>query len=354
MAAELSEQEKTRLAEMQKGAERWIKDERPVATSNNYKIGLKRYRECCAENGFDTPVNHPAMVVVCMKKLRDEGYSESTINNSMLSAVNDEFKYSADGSPTQHRLVIDAKRIVAQTTPAPKRRTEFKRSEFSELLQSMHKAMTSTAAPLEKFQISRDVLMFLFVYKVLARPEAVTRIRVEQVTEQGINRDGQDGISEDCEEADETEETVLQVVLVDGKTNKGGPPHVALIANGADDLFSALQWYRLYTAFEKEMRGPRLRPNAFFYGVSRGKFGDPLAPSTINSRLKKHLKRPELIGLSAHGLTVYSFRVAGVSQAIRAGVDPRLVRLHGNWKSAVVERYICDEADARLAVSDAL
>ena len=83
------------------------------------------------------------------------------------------------------------------------------------------------------------------------------------------------------------------------------------------------------------------------------RFGNKLKPATVNKRLKHHLSFVANL-MDCGGLTAYCFRVAGVSQALRKGVEARLLKRHGNWKSWAITHYICDEEEALLSVTDAL
>jgi hypothetical protein len=67
----------------------------------------------------------------------------------------------------------------------------------------------------------RDYCMILQTYLVTTRPEATVRVLAEDVTESTLGEPG-------------APQKVRQVILRDGKTNKGGEPHVCLI-DASDD-----------------------------------------------------------------------------------------------------------------------
>ena len=120
------------------------------------------------------------------------------------------------------------------------------------------------------------------------------------------------------------------VAIADGKTNRGGEDHIALVAPGRDPLFNLVMWHSIYLGLERRCRGERPRPATLFYNLARdARFGNKLKPATVNKRLKHHLSFVANL-MDCGGLTAYCFRVAGVSQALRKGVEARLLKRHGS------------------------
>jgi hypothetical protein len=276
-----------------------------------------------------------------MQARLEDGKSESTINNTLCAAVADHFRYGAT-HPTRDPLIADTKKLVAQRSPAPKKRKKAELGLFTRLNAYM------VSKPLESSDLQflirlRDYCMLLHVYMVMTRPEATVRLlEVDYSTVMIPTNAG--------------EETALQIYSRDGKTNLGGPPHVALITarpEGARELNLPF-WLKTYTDMEatvRQLKGIPVRPATMFYNLTTKAFGRQLAPSTITSSFKRHTKAA---GIPAEGITAYSFRVLGVSEAIRQKVAMHIIKRHGNWKSDAVYSYLCDTDDERLETSRAL
>jgi site-specific recombinase XerD len=267
-----------------------------------------------------------------------EGKAESTINNTLCAAVADHFRFS-DSHPTRSEVVSLAKRVVRQNTPPPKRRKRPPATIFRDLVIHLFTNPGQGRAYLVKL---RDYCMILQTYLVTSRPEATVRLLAEDVTKQTLGEPGE-------------LQKVRQVILRDGKTNRGGEPHVSLIdANdGGDPPRNYSWWLDLYEQVERDWRASlgRQRPKTMFYNLTAKQFGKELSPKTITSRLRKYLKEASLDG---SGITAYSLRAMAVSDAVRKQVSMHLIQRHGNWKSAAVYRYVYDDPSEQLEVSRAL
>jgi hypothetical protein len=270
----------------------------------------------------------------------DEGKAESTINNTMCAAVADRYRYEGT-RPTEDKLVSAAKKIVAQCSAPPKRRKKADLTFLNELNRYLFTRLASTTDTQFLARL-RDYCMFLLTYMAMTRPEATVRLlaadfsTIEVPTSEGT-------------------EVTLQIYSRDGKTNKGAPPHAILITakEGGDSALNLLTWVKMYTDTEAAGRlaTGRPRPTAMFYNLTKAAFGQELAAPTVTSRLKKHAADA---GIPAQGITAYSFRVLGVSEALRKQVSIHLIKRHGNWKSDAVYSYVCDTDEERLATSRAL
>ena len=324
----------------------WIKEKRPPNTSKTYAsavTGSCGYDEFCQRNGLSHVAHKPEVLVACMKEKLEQGKAQSTINNTLVSAVSDKYRYSAE-NPATSQLVKDAKRIVAQNTPAPKKRKEVPRETFAALLDEILRQTAATMVPIARLYLARDALMFLSVYKLYTRPDGAVNLDVEDVTVETIYED-------------DKQEEVLQAVIRDGKNNRGGEPHVALLASGIDPRFDLIRWFKMYTLLEESVRAELKlgdRPKSLFYALGGRTPGARLKPQTINKRLQRYKGNPALAGIDMDGITAYCFRTAGVSQAIRLGVNLRLVQRHGNWKSMAVLAYVNESIEQRLEVSRVL
>jgi hypothetical protein len=77
-----------------------------------------------------------------------------------------------------------------------------------------------------------------------------------------------------------------------------------------------------------------------------------LSPKTVTSNFRTLGTQAGIVNIKQY--SAYSFRVAGVTEAYKAGVSLHHIKLHGNWKSNAVMRYICEDDDDRLAFSRAI
>lgn len=322
----------------------WVQEMRPKNTSKAFRAGGAKYDAICEKLGLSEGKHRPEVLAKAMRVCFEAGQAESTINGSLVSAVSDRYRDTPWCNPANSQLVKDTKKVVAQNTPAPKKRKEMPREKFGSLLKEISRLVAEAKTLRDQLIRVRDAFALLAVYKIYTRPDGVVSLLTVDVSEQAFVIDGQN-------------EKVLEVIVRDGKNNRGGEPHVALIAEGRDPLFSLLTWSQAYAQIEAAYRasvGWADRPRTLLYCLEGPNKGGPLAPATINRRLKQYLHLPCLAGESMKGITAYSFRVAGVSQAVRAGVDLRLVQRHGNWKSMAVLAYVAEDVGQRLEVTRAL
>jgi hypothetical protein len=333
-------------AKLERELQQYVLDNRPTPTSKSYKYGLKLFTEVCEEKGFAPDTSSIGSLAACMRELLERGYSESTINNSVCSSVADVHRHTSTRSPTESRLVVDMKKIVKRKTPAPKRRKQIPRGKCIELLDHLNLEAKSHARALHTRKLLmclRDALMFLFVYKVWTRPDQAVNLK----------RDA-------CEFSDFEGKETLMVHVFGGKNNPGRN-HTVLLCAGNSPSLNILEWLKRYQAAEElfwsEM-GISERPATLFYNLQTAKsklLGGNLKPPTINSRLKAAgLRMSPPFNFPNGGMSVYGLRVAGVSRAIKSKVAMHLVKRHGNWSSDAVERYICEEDEERLKVSECL
>ena len=67
------------------------------------------------------------------------------------------------------------------------------------------------------------------------------------------------------------------------------------------------------------------------------------------------LNAVEEIGLDRKAFGTHSLRRGGATSAARAGVDDRLFKKHGRWKSEnAKDGYVSEDLTARLSVSQSL
>ena len=323
----------------------YVQDQRPENTSQAYAFGWSLFERYCAEQAVQ-PAPNEALLAGCMRSLLERGYARGTING-VPSAVADRYKFD-NFSPSCTPLVRAMKRVVIQHTLPPKRRKEIPRSTFRLLIIRMLTLFHQTSSLLLKTTLVRDLIAFLLIYKAYMRPERVVELGHDDTEERFVDSDpdldGNPGPLELC----------LQILVRDGKNNRGGHPHVVLLCAGREECFNLIQWRRTYLRLEQALRqerGVTVRPPTLLYNLHTP-FGKNLSPSTVTGRLKRYRHMFPDIGLEH--LTAYCFRVAGVSDAVRQGVKLHLIQRHGNWRSLAVFRYVCEDDAEALKVTRVL
>ena len=66
------------------------------------------------------------------------------------------------------------------------------------------------------------------------------------------------------------------------------------------------------------------------------------------------LGRLQKVAPAGLNLGLHSLRASGVTAAAAAGVDERLYKRHGRWRSDAVHGYVKDSVNSRLSVSKSL
>jgi hypothetical protein len=279
-----------------------------------------------------------------MRHYTAQGLSESTINNTLVSAVADMFRYDPVNAPTHGRQVKDAKAVVRMLTPPPRHTTRVPRWAIAKILMAMAVELNASSCQLVRLRVLRDICMFLCVYKVFARPSSVVKILSIDIDILSLQLHS--GVTE----------LVASFSMRNGK-NFQGRAHTALVAAGSDPLFNLVSWLQAYLtqcSLVLPQRGLGF-PSTLFFNTqpSATAIGKPLSASSVNSRFQYYrtLVQPPLPALD---FTAYGLKVEGVSQAVKNGVNMRLIQRHGNWKSDAVFEYIRDDEIAQLSVTRAL
>src|SRR4051812_36613922 len=94
-------------------AEGWIADNANVNTVRTYTTYQKQFLAWLEENEIAFGAVRPPHVVCWMRELVERGLSVNTINSAAVSAVADLYRFE-ENSPTRHKLVQAAKRVVAK------------------------------------------------------------------------------------------------------------------------------------------------------------------------------------------------------------------------------------------------
>ena len=136
-------------------------------------------------------------------------------------------------------------------------------------------------------------------------------------------------------------EDVLFVFIEQSKTDQLRIGHTIVLSAAEDSMTCTLAWFARVSRF-------RVPGAGYFFHTAQG---TKLSEKTPNGRLKVWFERLNLPGKDYGS---HSCRRGGATAAVKAGVELRLVKRHGNWRSSCVDVYITDDIDAMLRVSQGI
>ena len=179
----------------------------------------------------------------------------------------------------------------------------------------------------------RDGCMLVIGMEGMMRGSEVTRLRDSDVW------------------VEETAEgPVLFLYIWKSKTDQGERGHTIVLAGKPGSPICPVAWVARW-------RGVRGESDWFFHALNRS--GVPkcranrteLARATMNHVVKGCAAA---LGRDPSGYGSHSCRRGGCTAAFAAGVEERLIRRHGRWRSSCVFLYVVDSPKARLSVSDSI
>lgn len=181
----------------------------------------------------------------------------------------------------------------------------------------------------------RDRCMFMLAYHAFLRASEVVRLKRGDITFT-------------MEEVDGVRMTVMRV-HVDrmAKNDKERKGHDRLVGERApEDPLCMVRCMEEYLAGTNDVPGgaPLFMTEA----------GAKMSGDTPNGRLKVWLRALHLPETDVSTYGFHSLRAGAATEAARAGVHERHIKLHGNWKSDAVRVYIRPDVSDRLRVSGAL
>ena len=294
-----------------------------MKTYSSYQKDFMRF---CAE--LEVP-HYPASDVTVADYLihlvEERKLARGTINDVATSAIADFHRFDDNLNPQRSALVRNVKKAVVRLTSAPKEKRPLK----ADTLKKIHDAMD-----LSTFVNIRDYFMFLLCYKGFLRQSECSRLEPGNVWLDVIDVKG-------------VQTPVLFIFVVMKKNDQGKFGHTIVL--GADDekWKCPLTWFTLYNNAVKQ-RKPHNR-SAFFFRDRGEQSG--LCDKHVNSGLKRACKEA---GIPVTQFSSHCFRTGGVTAAIEAGIELRLIARHGDWKSSAIFRYIKDDFAKLLAVSKAI
>jgi integrase len=300
----------------------WLRASAPKNTQNSYQTYKKQFKEFCEKRNLPHFPTRPEIVAAFMRYLHEERHlAQSTINKLAVAAVADEYKFTGIPAPTKDPLVKATKAVIGRLAKPPKAKEPFTKELFDQMI------IKAT----DKYVDIRDIFMFMIMMKAMLRESEAVALKKNDVWIEQIEVNGQ------------TEE-VLFVFVEKSKTDQERRGHTIVLA--ASDECRArcpIAWFKMYTV---------TRNGSSEFLFHKEKNDQKLSDKTPNHRLKSWLhrigeKNPQKFGS-------HSMRKGGATAAAESGIEERLIKKHGNWRSDAVYVYIKESLHNRLRVSRAI
>jgi site-specific recombinase XerD len=308
----------------------WLADHANTNTKKAYETYQKQWLAWLRDNEVAQAEVAPEHVVCWMKELAERELAANTINKVALSAVADLYRYCEEKSPTRHAMVTAAKKAVGKIAGPAKQKKPLTRQMLMEMadvnLAAMH---TNFAASKDNTLLARDVFMVLLLFTALLRESELVALKPDDVWEEKLLVGGK-------------EVNTLFVYVEKSKTDQERRGHTIVVAQADDPRICPVGWFRVWS---------QLRSKTAPYLFHREKSDEQLARDTPNGRVKFMLEK---IGVDSTDYGSHSGRSGGATAAAAAGIEVRLLKKQGGWKSDAVFGYIRESAAELAAVSMAI
>ena len=280
------------------------------------------------------------MLAAYYKTMSDSRYAQSSVRG-VNSAVRDLYRHDLVNTPTASSLVKSVIKAAAKLAPPVKVRDPLTRQHILKILRTNHEHQTAA--------FTRNFFMLLLAYRSFLRGSEITALRVEDVF---LSR-----CTKEDEQASHFPVAMHGVELLilrvsSSKTNPQSQKAVqdrtgdtVMIGPDSNALIDPIRWFKLWS-------NVRHKQSEFLFHSWNLNNPKPMHCKAFNEVVKSLASHA---GLSAdYYITGHSTRSGGTTDAIRAGVDLRLVKKHGRWKSNAVFLYIRDDVGASLVINAAL
>lgn len=307
-------------------------------TRNKYESALKPLRAFCVKLKESFPPA-PRVLAEFLKHQSDEKYSYSSIRGT-LSAVKDLFRHKPDDSPCLNPLVVSVRKAAEKLAPAPKRRNAISRTHLLAIAKTFKHKFNSVA-------FVRNWLMLLIAYRGSLRGDEVVHLLPSDVWIEKC-----DPIDEACVHfpPDMIGRPLLWIRVSSSKTHSQRQRDdtdrcgdMVVIGPDVNQELCPLHWFRLWLT-------KRTKSAKFLFHSANENNSGAINSSEFSSAVKEFCLGAGFKTV----LTGHSARAGGATDAIRRGVDLKIVKDHGRWRSDAVFLYIQDDTAARLQVSVAL
>ena len=241
-------------------------------------------------------------------------YASSTLG-VLSSAVSALFRYSTV-EPTQNQLTKDVLKTLRRLAKQPKGK---KPLELAHL-----KQMAVLVKP--SFESIRDYFCLLLMTCAMLRDSEAVHLTVDQVWVEVV-----DG------------ERVLFVFVEKSKTDQTRIGHTIVVGTPSDPRLNALFWLDLLLDARS-----RLHPRSTWL-LCNSVNGQRLSTKTPHHIVRTWLQAINIA--DPHNYGSHSCRKGGATAAASRGVEERLIKRHGNWRSDCVHIYIHESMRNRVSVT---
>lgn len=250
-----------------------------------------------------------------------DGMKLSTIRARLAAISSCHSAYGLQG-PSSHHLVNMAKRSAMRICGTKVRHAHVLKVEHLEAMFKVVDMLDTTAV--------RNFTMIMLSFTGFLRANEVVALNAEDVWTEELD-------------LDEGRFLCVFVLIAKSKTDQYRHGDVIVITSPRQDHLNPVVWVMMW----KEVRDSSA--SVFFHRIGeREDKHKPLAASSYNHIIKN---LASAAGLGHLGLTGHSSRAGGVTAAAARGINERLLRRHGRWKSDAIHLYIHESIESRISVT---
>ena len=275
------------------------------------------YREFCSKKRV-SPEAPCSVSLFYIHALIERRFASSTIK-SAASSISDMFRYTED-NPTRDPLT----RRVLATVRAKATQAKCKKPVTLAQLRKM----AARVKPV--FDSIRDYCLLLLMFTGMLRESEAVALKQPQVWTEPITEGGP---------------PALFVFVEMSKTDQHRVGHTIVIGGTAEPSLCIARWLNLLSKAKEGV--PHLAQSKWLF-CNAGN-GQALSTKTPCHIIKAWLNAIGVEDVHAYGS--HSCRRGGATAAAAAGVEERLIKRHGAWRSDAVHIYIDESPFQRLSVS---
>ena len=237
----------------------------------------------------------------------------------MFSAIAALSRYEAK-KPCEDKLVQDTLRAVRRKASQPVGKLPLLMSHIEQMASKVEASFSSI----------RDFFMVLIMTLGFLRQSEAVELKTDQVWIEEMVAGSK----------------VLFIFVETSKTDLLRKGHTIVLEQAQKKKIDPVRWFELLLKSRNQL------PVDMGWLLCNQVNGNRLSRTTPNHVVKKWLTK---IGVpDVHKYGSHSCRKGGATAAAAAGVEERLIKRHGNWRSDSVHVYITDSLENRLSVSHAI
>ena len=286
-------------------------------TAITYNGKLRIFKLFCETHGYNHFPTTTFIVGNFLRHLILQGLSHSTVDG-YIAAISKTYRYTEFVNPCQSALITGISKVAKRLGPSSVKKIPTTTSHMRKLAVVVN--------PFSFIDV-RDHLAFCIMFKGFLRAEQIARLRPGDLWIEIVN-----GVK------------VLFIFIEKAKNDQYRRGNTVIIGPGLDATFCPIEWFARYNSLRESNAA------AFFHKANNApdKHTAFLVPATFNSRFKERCMKA---GITVY-LTSHCLRAGGITTALARGVDLRLAKRHGNWKSDAVYAYITESLANILSVTN--